>query len=152
MGLRYFNIYGPRQDPGGAYSAVIPHWVERMVSGEAVTINGSDAISRDFCFVEDVVQANVRAATAGDLSADIFNIASGREVTLGQLFTQIQQALQDLGEDYDHLPEVGDYRAGDIRRSAADITKACERLGFDPRFDLAKGLAATVARQAKSDR
>lgn len=145
VGLRYFNIYGPRQDPNGPYSAVIPLWVASMVGDRPVTINGSDEISRDFCFIEDVIQANIRAAlTENAVAGDVFNIASGNPVTLRELFDAIQVALLRAGHDYQHAPVMGPPRPGDITKSSANIEKARSKLGFEPTHDLALGLVATV--------
>jgi UDP-N-acetylglucosamine 4-epimerase len=145
VGLRYFNIYGPRQDPSGPYSAVIPLWVASMIGDRPVTINGSDEISRDFCFIEDVVQANIRAAlTKSAVAGDVFNIASGKAVTLRELFEAIQVALREVGHDYQRSPVMGPPRLGDITRSSADIEKARAALGFEPTHDLADGLVTTV--------
>lgn len=145
VGLRYFNIYGPRQDPSGPYSAVIPLWVASMIGGRPVTINGSDEISRDFCFIADVVQANIRVALAESaVTGDVFNIASGKAVTLRDLFEAIRLALREVGHDYQRSPVMGPARPGDIARSSADIRKARAALGFEPTHNLANGLVATV--------
>jgi UDP-N-acetylglucosamine/UDP-N-acetylgalactosamine 4-epimerase len=145
MGLRYFNVYGPRQDPNGAYAAVIPRWIEDMIADRIITINGSADISRDFCFVEDVVQANVRAAaTPGLGGGEVFNVASNHETKLGELFAMIRQALLEAGKDYQLEPVIGPHRVGDIRHSAANIDKAREELRFSPQVSLAEGLVATI--------
>lgn len=145
VGLRYFNIYGPRQDPNGPYSAVIPLWVASMIGDRPVTINGSAEISRDFCFIKDVVQANILAAlTENAVSGEVFNIASGKPVTLRELFEAIQVALRDAGHDYQRSPVMGPARPGDITKSSADIEKARAELGFKPTHDLAQGLVATI--------
>ena len=146
IGLRYFNIYGPRQDPSGAYSAVIPKWIASMIADQPVTINGSNEISRDFCFIEDVVQANILAALTGNgVAGEVFNIASGEQVTLDELFEAIRRTLSEAGQHYPHSPVMGPYRPGDIARSSADIGKARAGLGFERTHELARGLAATIA-------
>jgi len=145
VGLRYFNVYGPRQDPNGAYAAVIPKWISALLEREPVQINGDGETSRDFCFIQDVVQANLRAATASGLSpnGNVFNVASGQRTTLNELFAVLRRELgvrdASLAEAQ---PVHRDFRAGDIRHSLADITNAHQVLGFQPKFRLSEGLAA----------
>lgn len=145
VGLRYYNVFGPRQDPRGAYAAVIPCWIERVLGGRPITINGRDDISRDFCFIADVVRANILAATSGgDAAGHVFNIASGQEVTLRTLLDSIRRGAATLGIAYNLQPIVGGPRPGDIQRSVANIALARNRLGYDPTFTLDEGLLATI--------
>jgi UDP-N-acetylglucosamine 4-epimerase len=144
-GLRYFNVFGKRQDPAGAYAAVIPKWIAAMLDNKAVTINGDGETSRDFCFVENVVQANILAATAADEDkAEVYNVAVGDKTTLKQMFSLLQQTLSQLGYGYDMDPVHTDFRAGDVRHSLADITKASTRLGYLPAYRITEGLAAAM--------
>src|SRR3954471_19146631 len=135
IGLRYFNVFGPRQDPDGAYAAVIPKWVGAMLLGETVYINGDGETARDFCFIENVVQANVLAATVEDPEAvnQVYNVAVGEQTTLNELHAAIQGLL---GKHVPGLrleaPVYRDFRAGDVRYSRADISKAQRLLGFAP--------------------
>lgn len=140
-GLRYFNVFGPRQDPEGAYAAVIPRWVAAMVRGDQVTINGDGETSRDFCFVANAVQANILAALAGEeAQGEVYNVAVGGRTSLNQLFGMIRQGLARRGVDYDREPVRGPFRAGDVRHSEASIDKAREKLGYEPSHDVAAGL------------
>jgi UDP-N-acetylglucosamine 4-epimerase len=143
VGLRYFNIYGPRQDPQGAYAAVIPRWIQALVQGQRVPINGDGETSRDFCYIKDVVQANLRAALAPaeGLGGAVFNVASGHRTTLNELFEALKQEVTRLDAAVSSLePEYRDFRAGDIRHSLADIGRIREALGFEPAFTLTEGL------------
>lgn len=146
VGLRYFNIFGPRQDPEGDYAAVIPHWVSTLLRGEKAVINGDPGITRDFTYIGNVVDANISAALAdtGEASA-VFNIADGKETSLEQLLNAITGALRELGVDgVDAEYDLGPARQGDIKRSWADISMARQKLGFEPRVGLEEGLAKTV--------
>jgi len=144
-GLRYFNIYGQRQDPNGAYAAVIPRWVHAMVKGQPVTINGDGETTRDFCHVANVVCANLLAALAQPAGESrIYNIAAGASVSLNQLYASLQNTLQQHGVIYDHPPIHADFRAGDVRHSQADISLAQTQLGYRPSHDLAQGLQAAM--------
>lgn len=143
IGLRYFNVFGPRQDPEGAYAAVVPKWVASMLKREAVFINGDGETSRDFCYVENVVQANLLAATTSNEQAlnQAYNIALGERTTLNELFAMIQQALRTLRPDLpEQRPAYRDFRAGDVRHSLADITKARQLLGYEPTHRILEGL------------
>jgi UDP-N-acetylglucosamine 4-epimerase len=145
VGLRYFNIYGPRQDPDGAYAAVIPKWIQALLQRAPVHINGDGDTSRDFCYVNDVVQANLRAAlTPGDeLGGGVFNVASGHRTSLNQLFGALKTELVQRDPSLSDIkPIYADFRAGDIRHSLADIVKVREALGFEPAFALEDGLNA----------
>ena len=144
-GLRYFNVFGPRQDPEGAYAAVIPKWVRSMLRGEEVVINGDGETSRDFCFVANAVQANVRAALAGDeVQGEVFNVAVGERTTLNQLFALIRDGLAHHQLHYDREPRHEDFRAGDVRHSLADVGKAKRLLGYAPTHDIAAGIAQAL--------
>jgi UDP-N-acetylglucosamine/UDP-N-acetylgalactosamine 4-epimerase len=142
VGLRYFNVFGPRQDPNGAYAAVIPKWIADMIHGNAVYINGTGETSRDFCFVENVVQANILAATAENPEAinQVYNIAVHARTTLNQLFEMLRSRL----ELYTHLKEFKpthrDFRPGDIMHSHANIEKAQNLLGYQPTHTIEEGL------------
>ncbi len=143
IGLRYFNVFGRRQDPQGAYAAVIPQWVAAMIEDRPVTINGDGETSRDFCFIDNVVQANLLAATATapDAVNRVYNVAVGERTSLNQLYSMMQQLLQDR---FPHLrgqqPQYKDFRAGDVRHSLADITRARELLGYAPTHHIGAGL------------
>ncbi|MCB1087433.1 MAG: SDR family oxidoreductase [Verrucomicrobiae bacterium] len=146
-GLRYFNVFGPRQDPDGPYAAVIPVWTAAMLKGEPVYINGDGETSRDFTYVANVVQANLLAATAPSLAepSRAFNVAIGGQTTLNELFQQIRQALQVVRPDL-QIPDpvYRDFRAGDIRHSHADFSRSRDELGFQPTHDLAEGLSIAM--------
>ncbi|WP_219134472.1 SDR family oxidoreductase [Janthinobacterium sp. UMAB-60] len=148
VGLRYFNVFGPRQDPLGAYAAVIPRWIAAMLDGQAVHIHGDGATSRDFCFVHNAVQANILAATRADPAAvnQVYNVAVNARTSLTQLHATMQQMLLAARPRHVPLaPEYGEFRAGDVRHSQADITKAARLLGYVPTHDLAQGLRHTIA-------
>ncbi len=143
VGLRYFNVFGPRQDPNGAYAAVIPKWIADMIQGNAVYINGTGETSRDFCFVENVVQANILAATTENQEAinQVYNIAVNARTTLNQLCEMLRSRLELY---YAHLKEFKpthrDFRPGDIMHSHADIAKARRLLGYHPTHIIEDGL------------
>lgn len=147
IGLRYFNIFGQRQDPNGAYAAVIPKWIASLVKGEPVYINGDGETSRDFCYIDNAVQANLLAALADEADADeVYNVAVSDRTTLNQLFAAIQQELQRLKPDFQPVnPIYRDFRAGDVRHSQADITKAKTRLGYAPTHKVEQGLREAMA-------
>jgi UDP-N-acetylglucosamine/UDP-N-acetylgalactosamine 4-epimerase len=145
IGLRYFNVFGPRQDPNGAYAAVIPKWTDALLKGETVFINGDGESSRDFCFVANAVQANLLAATAADESKDqVFNVAVGERTTLNQLFAALRDALQADGVSPDIQPSYRDFRAGDVRHSQADIGKAQCLLGYVPTHRIQDGIGVAM--------
>ena len=147
VGLRYFNVFGPRQDPNGAYAAVIPKWSADMIQGNAVYINGAGETSRDFCYVENVVQANILAATTENQAAinQVYNIAVHARTTLNQLFEILRTRLKP---SYAHLKELKptyrDFRPGDIMHSHANITKAQNLLGYHPTHKIEEGLDAAL--------
>ncbi len=141
IGLRYFNIFGKRQTPDGAYAAVIPKWTAAMIKGNDVFINGDGDTSRDFNFIENAVQANILAATAdSDSKNQVYNVAVGGRTTLNTLFAALQENLGVNGVSYDREPVYQDFRAGDVRHSQADISKIKTRLGYDPQFDIIEGI------------
>lgn len=141
IGLRYFNVFGKRQDPNGAYAAVIPKWTAAMIQGEDVFINGDGETSRDFCFVENAVQANLLAATAGDPAKnEVYNVAIGDRTSLNELFHALRETLASNGKPYDRPPQYRDFRAGDVRHSQANIGKAQRQLGYHPEFNIQSGI------------
>ena len=147
IGLRYFNIFGPRQDPDGAYAAVIPKWIASMIKNETLLINGDGETSRDFCYVENVVQANILSATTTNPDAinQVYNVAVHERTTLNQLF-DMQRNL--LVKRFAHLenfrPTYQDFRAGDVRHSLADISKAQRLLGYAPSHRIGEGLRTAM--------
>lgn len=147
IGLRYFNVFGARQDPDGPYAAVIPRWARAMLAGEACVINGDGDTSRDFCYVDNAVQANFLAALVADTAAlaQVYNVAYGGRTTLNQLHAALGAALLRIRA---HLavepPQYREFRAGDVRHSQADIGKARLLLGYEPAHDLPAGLAAAM--------
>lgn len=141
IGLRYFNVFGKRQDPNGAYAAVIPKWTAAILSKEEVFVNGDGETSRDFCFIENVVQMNILAATANEESKNnVFNVAVGDRTTLNILYDSIQSALNKCDVESNSKPTYRDFRAGDVRHSQADISKAEQLLGYKPQFKIQQGI------------
>jgi UDP-N-acetylglucosamine 4-epimerase len=143
IGLRYFNVFGSRQDPEGAYAAVIPRWVDAMLSGTPVVIHGDGETTRDFCHVANVVQANLLAAVAAlpETRAEVFNVAVGGRISLNDLAQVLSELLEERYPGLHVPPTVyADFRAGDIRHSQADIAKARRLLGYDPIHDIRSGL------------
>jgi len=143
MGLRYFNVFGARQDPNGPYAAVIPRWVQALLMERPVEIFGDGETSRDFCYVGNVVQVNIRAATTArpDSLNQIYNVAVGGRTTLNQLFETLRDLLAVQAPSIASAkPRYEDFRAGDVRHSQADISKAMRLLGYAPTHDLRKGL------------
>lgn len=147
IGLRYFNVFGPRQDPDGAYAAVIPKWTASLLKGEAVFINGDGETSRDFCFVANAVQANLLAATAtkSEALSQIYNVAVGDRTTLNDLFELLRDNLVAHGVKADVQPTYRDFRAGDVRHSQANVSKAQQHLGYAPTHRLAQGVTAALS-------
>lgn len=147
IGLRYFNIFGRRQDPNGAYAAVVPKWVASMIANEPVFINGDGETSRDFCYIDNTVQANLLAATTTNPAAvnQVYNVAVGDRTSLNDLFEAIRA---NLAPRYPHLadfkPTYRDFRAGDVRHSLADISKAQTLLGYAPTHRIGEGLAEAM--------
>ena len=140
VGLRYFNVFGPRQNPNGAYAAVIPKWISAMIQSDEIYINGDGETSRDFCFVENAVQANLLAATASLESSEVFNVAVGDQTTLNDLFAMIESKLVKNNIRYSKDPIYRGFREGDVRHSRADISKAKELLGYSPAYKILDGL------------
>jgi UDP-N-acetylglucosamine 4-epimerase len=147
IGLRYFNVFGPRQDPNGAYAAVIPKWISSMIQNEPIYINGDGETSRDFCFIANAVQANLLAATSHTNEAvnQIYNVAVGERTTLNELFIQLKEKLLLHSTRMQNTsPIFRDFRAADVRHSLADISKATKILGYIPTHQISQGLAVTV--------
>lgn len=147
IGLRYFNVFGPRQDPAGAYAAVIPRWVDAMLRREPVVINGDGQTSRDFCYVANAVQANLRAAVAESLPSahEVYNVAVGERTSLLELFALIRDQLSHFDPAVAACePVFADFRPGDVRHSLADIDKARRELGYQPTHDVAAGMAEAL--------
>ena len=148
IGLRYFNIFGQRQDPEGAYAAVVPKWVASLLDDQPVYINGDGETSRDFCFIDNAVQANLLAATTENEDAlnQVYNVAVGEQTSLNQLFEMIKSLL---AEDRPELAGVSavyrDFRAGDVRHSLADISKAKRLLGYMPTHRISEGMQESMA-------
>lgn len=145
VGLRYFNVFGARQDPNGAYAAVIPRWTAAMIAGDEVVINGDGATSRDFCYVANAVQANLRAALFGASGEAVrLNVAVGDRTDLTQLFALLRDGLGRHGIGYDLPARHVDFRPGDVRHSLADISDAAHLIGYRPSHDIAKGLVEAL--------
>jgi UDP-N-acetylglucosamine 4-epimerase len=147
IGLRYFNIFGAHQDPNGAYAAVVPKWTAAMIRNEPVWINGDGETSRDFCYIANAVQANLLAATVDNEAAtnQVYNVAVGERTTLNDLFEAIRSTLEPR---FPHLkgfkPRYRDFRAGDVRHSLADISKARTLLGYVPSHRIKEGLVEAM--------
>lgn len=151
IGLRYFNIFGKRQTPDGAYAAVIPKWTAAMISNDEVYINGDGETSRDFNFIENAVQANILAATAdSNAKNQVYNVAVGGRTTLNTLFTALQENLNANGVSYTSQPIYRDFRDGDVRHSQADISKIEKLLGYEPKFDIVQGIEKAMPWYVKS--
>ncbi|MFC6053517.1 Vi polysaccharide biosynthesis protein VipB/TviC [Acinetobacter sp. Ac_877] len=142
IGLRYFNVFGQRQDPNGAYAAVIPKWTASMIAGDDVFINGDGETSRDFCFINNTVQANILAATTtnDDAKNQVYNVAVGNRTTLNDLFNAIKVALAENSVNYHKDAVYRDFRAGDVRHSQASIAKIQNYLAYDPKFKIDEGI------------
>lgn len=148
VGLRYFNVFGPRQDPAGPYAAVIPRWIAALGRGEPGEIYGDGESSRDFCYVENAVQANLRAADVTDPAAlgAAYNVACGRRTTLNELYAMIQERVAErVPAAREAAPVYREFRPGDVRHSLADVSLARTRLGYDPEWTIERGLDVTVA-------
>ena len=144
-GLRYFNVFGKRQDPDGAYAAVIPKWTAAMIANEDVYINGDGETSRDFCFIENAVQANILAATASqEAKNQVYNVALGDRTSLNELFSSLAFTLKENEISYLKQPVYRDFRAGDVRHSQADISKAQSLLGYQPEFKISQGIVKAM--------
>lgn len=147
VGLRYFNVFGPRQDPEGAYAAVIPKWVASMLRGETVYINGDGETSRDFCYIENVIQVNLLSGTVQNPEAvgQVYNVAVGDTTTLNELHGTLVRLLSDRVDGFEGAPPVyREFRPGDVRYSLADISKAQARLGYKPIYRAQEGLERAI--------
>lgn len=147
IGLRYFNVFGKRQDPNGAYAAVIPLWINALANRKTPVINGDGETSRDFCYVKDVIQANILAALSNGAEAlnKVYNIACGDRTTLNELLVLIKNSLSShMPEVGGIVPEYGPFRKGDVRHSLADISRAKELLGYTPVYSVAKGMEESI--------
>jgi UDP-N-acetylglucosamine 4-epimerase len=147
VGLRYFNVFGPRQDPQGPYAAVIPRWIEALCTGQPAHLFGDGETSRDFCPVANVVQANLLAATApaSDACGRVFNVALGGRTSLNELFRALRDGLAAMGVDCAGAEPVReDFRPGDVRHSLADVSAMESALGYAPEVDFAEGIRATL--------
>jgi UDP-N-acetylglucosamine 4-epimerase len=147
IGLRYFNVFGPRQDPNGAYAAVIPQWVAALIRNETLRINGDGETSRDFCYIDNVVQANLLSALASSEAANqVFNIAVNERTSLNQLYGMMRDLLRARFPHLEtHQPQYVDFRRGDVRHSQADISKAAALLGYQPTHRIGEGLQQAMA-------
>lgn len=152
IGLRYFNVFGKRQDPNGAYAAVIPKWTAAMIAGDDVFINGDGETSRDFCFIENTVQANILAATTQNDEAknQVYNVAVGDRTTLNDLFNAIKAALNENGVTYTKEPVYRDFRAGDVRHSQASVGKIERLLGYKANYHIDEGIDFAMSWYVKS--
>jgi UDP-N-acetylglucosamine 4-epimerase len=147
IGLRYFNVYGSRQDPAGAYAAVIPRWVAGMLAGAPITIYGDGETTRDFCHIANVVEANLLAATAADPEAigQVYNVAAGGRMSLNELYRTLHELVAERQPGLRiPPPRHEDFRAGDVRHSQADISKARRLLGYQPTLDTRQGLVEAL--------
>jgi UDP-N-acetylglucosamine 4-epimerase len=145
IGLRYFNVFGKRQDPNGAYAAVIPKWIAAMIRGEDVVVHGDGQTSRDFCFVDNAVQANLLAALAQpEGKHQVYNVAVNARTSLNELFGYLTEQLGKHGVQYDKKPIYDHFRPGDVRHSQADIDKANRLLGYQPMHDILQGLEVSM--------
>lgn len=147
IGLRYFNVFGKRQDPKGAYAAVIPCWIDALIHQNSPVINGDGETSRDFCYIKDVIQANILAATSNHPESinKVYNVACGRFTTLNQLFNLIRDSLSfHLPEVAGTRPEYGPFRKGDVRHSLADVSLADRLLGYAPRYNVESGMKESI--------
>ena len=144
VGLRYFNVFGAGQDPNGAYAAVIPKWVSAMLAGDDVFINGDGSTSRDFCYIENVIEANIRAALSSFEINQVFNVALGGSTTLSELFEMIRLELGNIGCEYNKKPIFRDFRKGDVKHSLANIENITDELGYQGEYSLSSGLALTM--------
>jgi UDP-N-acetylglucosamine 4-epimerase len=147
IGLRYFNVFGPRQDPKGAYAAVIPQWIAALIKNRDLYINGDGETSRDFCFIKNVIQANLLAALADAPGAtnQVYNVALNERTSLNQLHDMLcNLLLEQFPHLHGHKPQYVDFRAGDVRHSQADISKAARLLDFQPTHRVGEGLKEAI--------
>ena len=146
IGLRYFNVFGSMQDPNGEYAAVIPKWIDSIMNQIPIEIFGDGNTSRDFCYIKNVIQANLLAATTNNPNAlnQIYNVAFGGRTSLNDLFNIIKTTCSRFGFNYSLEPKYKDFRPGDIKHSNADISKIKKLLNYDPIYDVSKGLSETI--------
>lgn len=146
IGLRYFNVFGKRQDPNGAYAAVIPKWTAAMIANDEIFINGDGETSRDFCFIENTVQANILAATTTNQDAknQVYNVAVGDKTALNDLFNTIKEALNKNNILYEYKPIYRDFRMGDVRHSQANVDKISTQLGYSARYNVFQGICEAM--------
>jgi UDP-N-acetylglucosamine 4-epimerase len=146
IGLRYFNVFGPRQNPNGAYAAVIPTWITKILADQSIYINGDGETSRDFCFIANAVQANLLASMSQNPLAvnQVFNVAVGEQNTLKKLFELLRDTFKTQSIQYDKEPIFQEFRSGDVRHSLADITKGRNLLSYAPTFTLTQGISQLV--------
>lgn len=146
IGLRYFNVFGRRQDPLGAYAAVIPLWIHSLLNGSPVYINGDGETSRDFCYIDNIVQANLLAAMTDDPKAknQVYNVAVGDRTTLNSVFQLLKENLKPYGVSPETKPVYREFRSGDVRHSQADVSKIEGLLGYRHTHRIADGLAASI--------
>jgi len=147
IGLRYFNVFGPRQDPDGPYAAVIPKWIAAMIKNDPVQVNGDGETSRDFCYVDNAVQMNLLAATGDNPKAvnQVYNVALNQRTSLNELFVMLRERLLPHCPHLQrYRPIYRDFRAGDVRHSQADISKARRMLGYTPTHRINQGLDAAL--------
>jgi UDP-N-acetylglucosamine/UDP-N-acetylgalactosamine 4-epimerase len=152
IGLRYFNVFGPRQDPNGEYAAVIPKWTTALIKGEPVFINGDGETSRDFCYIANAVQANLLAATTrnSDSVNEIYNVAVGDRTTLNNLYSEVRRLLASgFPHTENASPQYCDFRVSDVRHSQADVGKAAKRLGYRPTHSVFDGIKLTLSWYSK---
>jgi len=144
IGLRYFNVFGKRQNPDGAYAAVIPKWINSMIKNDNIIINGDGKTSRDFCYIDNVVQANILASVMPKDKSHVFNVAFGQRTTLNKLAKIIKSELAANNYQYSKEFIYGNFRDGDVRHSLADISKIKKILGYSPEFDISSGLKEAI--------
>ena len=144
VGLRYFNVFGKNQNPNGAYAAVIPRWILNMMNNKRVKIFGDGNTTRDFCFIENVVQANISAATRYKSLNEVYNVANGNQISLNNLFYEIKKNLKENGIIYDKQPEYLPFRSGDIRYSLANINKIKKNLKYKPLYNFKNGIKKLI--------
>jgi len=154
IGLRYFNVFGKRQDPNGAYAAVIPKWIGMLLKGYQPTINGDGRTSRDFCYIDNCVQANLLAATTDNAESlnKVYNVAFGEQTTLNELFESIKENLVSHNPQIDTIEaKYGPFRKGDVRHSLADISRAQDLLGYSPKYNVEEGMKETIESYVESN-
>ena len=145
IGLRYFNVFGKRQDPLGAYAAVIPKWINAILNQEKLYINGDGETSRDFCYIDNAVQANILAALSPlKFRNNVYNVAVGDRTSLNELFFILKNALKKEGVFYKFEPEYREFRVGDVMHSQASIQKISENLGYQPQFKIKEGVSESI--------